>query len=501
MAPAASPSISRAIGIAGTPLDVYLAVEQFIKTAQQPALLEPGGPTLLLNDGNFSVEIRNSHVLLQAWDGERNLARRIVRVGQYTRGKLSLVIEKFGRREGELFLLDLADPRTEPWERRGSRMMFRERFRLFLAREFSGCNMRGLSCEADLEHSLSPAFPRALLTRGRTGLAAIGAAPDTSDAAAMLTFGLIWLDYLRRREPRLSIEGLVLLAPRGQEQATSLRLPFLGSARFEMFTYAADDFATRLDPKDYGNLETVLHPCRGTAPGAPALDSLRDVPGFEYLEKSDGSASLRINGLEFARMAGNQIRYGLDHRVPAQLSEVEDLARELSRMRHAGSDDRENALYKRAPELWLESQVRSNPEIVDASLLRAPIYGQVPAFSGGERGVIDLLAADRSGRLAVVELKASPDIHLPLQALDYWMRVKRHIDRGEFSGLGYFPGLPLGTEAPRLLLVAPALEFHPTTESILRYFSPEVPVERIAVGANWRAELRVMFRGCGGVTT
>jgi hypothetical protein len=492
----APPYLSRGIGTPGTPLDTYLAIERFIETSQQPALLEPGGPTLRLSNGNFSVEIKNSHVLLQAWDGDHNLARRIVRLGPQTRGKLSLVIEKFGRREGELFLLDLADPRTEPWERRGSRMMFRERFRLFLAREFTGWNVRGLSCEADLEHSLSPAFPRALLTRGRTGLAAIGAAVD-ADAGAMLTFGLIWLDYLRRREPRLSIEGLVLFAPRGQEQSTSLRLPFLAAARFEMFTYAEDDLATRLDPADYGNLDTVLHPCASPAPVAPGLDSLRAAPGFECLAKSDGSASLRINGLEFARIDGERISYGLDRRVPAQLSELEDLARELSRMRHADSEDRENALYKRAPELWLESQVRSNPEVIDAALLRAPIYGQVPAFSGGERGVIDLLAADRSGRLAVLELKASPDIHLPLQALDYWMRVKRHIDRGEFSGLGYFPGLPLGRQAPRLLLVAPALDFHPATESILRYFSPDVPVERIGVGANWRAELRVMFRGLG----
>ena len=56
-----------------------------------------------------------------------------------------------------------------------------------------------------------------------------------------------------------------------------------------------------------------------------------------------------------------------------------------------------------------------------------PVYGQVPQFAAGERGVIDLLAADRDGRLAVIELKAGQDIHLPLQALDYWMRVKWHL--------------------------------------------------------------------------
>jgi hypothetical protein len=44
------------------------------------------------------------------------------------------------------------------------------------------------------------------------------------------------------------------------------------------------------------------------------------------------------------------------------------------------------------------------------------------------------------------------------------------------------------------LLVAPALEFHPTTEAILRFFSPEIEVERIGLGVEWRERLKVMFR-------
>jgi len=94
----------------------------------------------------------------------------------------------------------------------------------------------------------------------------------------------------------------------------------------------------------------------------------------------------------------------------------------------------------------------------------------------------------------VIEIKADQDIHLPLQALDYWMRVKWHLDREEFPARGYFPGIALSGAAPRLLLVAPSLEYHPTNETILKYFSEKVPVERIGVGLEWRQELRVMFR-------
>jgi hypothetical protein len=156
--------------------------------------------------------------------------------------------------------------------------------------------------------------------------------------------------------------------------------------------------------------------------------------------------------------------------------------------------DRTNPLYSCHPEAWLESQVRGSLERLDASLLPTPVYGQVPQFAAGEHGVVDLLAADRDGRLVVIEVKASPDIHLPLQGLDYWIRVQWHLQRGEFSGRGYFPGISLRADPPRLMLVAPALEYHPSNETILRYFSPAVAVERIGVALDWRRELRVMFR-------
>lgn len=74
------------------------------------------------------------------------------------------------------------------------------------------------------------------------------------------------------------------------------------------------------------------------------------------------------------------------------------------------------------------------------------------------------------------------------------MRVKWHLERGEFSGRGYFPGLELRADPPRLLLVAPALDFHPSNETVLGFFAKEVGVERIGVGIEWRQELRIMFR-------
>ena len=93
-------------------------------------------------------------------------------------------------------------------------------------------------------------------------------------------------------------------------------------------------------------------------------------------------------------------------------------------------------------------------------------YSQVPAFSAADRAMIDVLTTTRSGRLAVVELKADEDIHLPLQGLDYWARVEWHHARGEFQRFGYFEGRELSSEKPLLFLVAPALHVHPSTDML-----------------------------------
>ena len=71
------------------------------------------------------------------------------------------------------------------------------------------------------------------------------------------------------------------------------------------------------------------------------------------------------------------------------------------------------------------------------------------------------LTITRDGRLAVVELKADEDIHLPLQGLDYWSRVAWHHARGEFPRFGYFPGRELSTDQPLLYLVRLPCTFIP----------------------------------------
>jgi len=482
------------------------AIEQFLETAAQPVVIEPGEDPLSIHADKFVLGTRGDACTLECWDDTRNLVRRIRAVCKVRRGFLELEVERFGGRAGSLLLIDLAQVSNAPTARHGARLKYRERFRMSLRRQYAGWKLMELSTERDLHHSLSPAYPRALLRRGNQAIAAIGAAEDAQDIDGVLSFGLIWLDYLRRRETRLSVGMLAIFVPIGAENTTCHRVRYLNrqTAQYRVFVQGAGILEEPVEPGDYTNFSTRLDPfCASTTEPELAawVERLASIDGVERRARPDGTVSLAVRGLEFARTSGSGLLFGIDERHPAgerQLPEIEALARGLARLRNADAADRYNPLYLRNPESWLESQVRTSASRLDSGLdpgIRdAPLYGQAPQFAAGARGILDVLAVDYDGRLVVVEVKASEDIHLPLQALDYWMRVKWHLERGEFEGRGYFPGIPLRPDPPRLLLVAPALDFHPANETVLRYFSREIQVERIGVGIQWRQELRVMFR-------
>jgi hypothetical protein len=242
-------------------------IEAFLRKASQPALLEPGEELMPLVEGNYEFAMRGSRLTIQAWDRTRNWSRRIVRVGETTDARVAMTVERFARREGPMFLLDLSRQRGAAMGKRSGRLVFRERFRLFLRRQFPEWGLPEVTAEADLEHSLSLAFPRAFLKHGVSGWAAIACPPD-GDAAAVLSFGLIWLAYLRQREKRVVVEGLAVYVPSGRERTAALRTLCLDSAaaRYELFTYTDQDDVTRVDPRDHGNLDTRLEQCRRPAP-------------------------------------------------------------------------------------------------------------------------------------------------------------------------------------------------------------------------------------------
>ena len=108
--------------------------------------------------------------------------------------------------------------------------------------------------------------------------------------------------------------------------------------------------------------------------------------------------------------------------------------------------------------------------------------------------MLDLLGVTRQGRRLVIELQASEDLQLPVQAVDDWLRVRRHQRKGDFQRDGYCASVAIDPQPPLVGLVSPGLRFHSATGTLLKYLSPEIRVTRIGLAENWRRGLKIIFR-------
>jgi hypothetical protein len=151
-------------------------------------------------------------------------------------------------------------------------------------------------------------------------------------------------------------------------------------------------------------------------------------------------------------------------------------------------------LYRAHAEHWMQSLIKRDLSCIDILLDPDHVYDQVIAQSGSHHGILDLLAVTRNKRLAILELKATEHPELPLQAADYWERIRRHLAQGDLPRYGYFSGIELQSAAPLVYPIAPALRFHPTTDALLKYLSPDMEIIRIGLAATWRRGLRVVMR-------
>ena len=327
----------------------------------------------------------------------------------------------------------------------------------------------------------------------------------------VLAFGLIWLDWLRSQADRMAITQLKLFLPPAGVSVIAHRAAYLAPRALNVEIYewrVGQVSARRVDLRDYGNVETRLAARRQAellkeSHAGLIHEMLGDISReIEIVPDSAGTfTSLRIAGLEVARIEGQlapRIYFGLEGRVrrldESCLDEFRDFLREVRRIRCAGSPDPQHEFYRLQSERWLESLLFQDITRLDPVLSPAHVYPQVPAFSGTDRGVIDLLTATRRGRLAVVELKVHEEINLPLQGLDYWLRVNWLQSRNQFQEFGYFQGCELSAATPLLYLVSPAFRFHSTTEKLLRYFDPNIEVILIGINDSWRKEIKVLFR-------
>jgi hypothetical protein len=108
-------------------------------------------------------------------------------------------------------------------------------------------------------------------------------------------------------------------------------------------------------------------------------------------------------------------------------------------------------------------------------------YAQLLASTAGEHGILDALSVTHAGRLAILELQAVEHPVFLLQAVKYWLRIRRHLEQEDFPRYGYFGGVALQPAALVVYLLAPALRLHPATEILLRHLHPKMEVVRVGL--------------------
>ena len=499
-----------------TPDFLARLLEEFIADAPEAVVLEDGEVLFDFNTARYSVTGEGKCVL-HIWSEERNLVRRVINANLRS-GALALEVLRFGQSKPNILEIAAYRDHRNGSARRIARARYQTVLERTLQREFPGFRQEHFSGSPDLEHSLSPVYTRGLLRMGQSAFAVLGVGCEETQACvdAVLTFGILWLDYQRcQLAGRGVMEGLKLFLPPGRSEIVRQRAAHLNADAARWQLYELDERAETceaIDLADTGNiisrLTRAVDPAAARERFAASLARIQSLaPAAEIRIQSASEIVFRLHGLEFARarltaVPGSfrnteSIFFGIgpsEYELDDSNADVfEELVRRITEQRRAAGSHT-NMFFRMAPERWLESLVTRDVRLIDERLDPDSVYSQVPAFAAADRAMLDVLTSTGDGRLAVVELKAGEDIHLPLQGLDYWIRVRWHQQHGEFARNGYFAGRELSSAPPLLYLVAPVLHVHPATDTLLRYLSPRVEWTLVEIDENWRQGVRVVQR-------
>jgi len=516
------------------PAPQQLAKELETYLAEHPAsaVLADGRVLFDMRSAKYSVGESHGRCLLQFWNEERNIARTVIGV-QARANCLRVTTRRMGAAKPESLEFVPSGDRRTPTTRDAARRNYQRLLERALTRNLVGWTAEGMRSAMDLEHSFGPAYARGRLLKGTAAEAVIGIGESESAAAidGILTLGILWLEYCRQHvDARRHVGGLKVIVPAGSWRITAERMAWLNHAAADFQLFTLDQKTEELAPVDFrdtGNMQSrlvhafspqaAIERCRAGVDRVLALVPAEFRERVELQARSATEVALLLHGLEFARVRhgasatsfarADEVTFGAGANETPLDADTEALCRDLLQRlfasRHADGVHGD-PLFRLQPERWLESRMRASMIDVLPGFRDDLVYSQVPALSAGDRGMLDLLTLDRDGRLVVLELKADEDLHLPLQALDYWIRVRAlNEDRARgpdgrmlsaFERAGYFAGAEVSPLPPRLVLAAPALRIHPANATVLRYLSPQVEWELIAVAEQWRSELKVVFR-------
>ncbi|HVF45596.1 MAG TPA: hypothetical protein VM936_21400 [Pyrinomonadaceae bacterium] len=397
----------------------------------------------------------------------------------------------------------------------------------------AGAKLERVSLSVGARRGEPGRWARVLLRLGRERVAATAPVVPAraDDAESFLASALLWLARLDGRQTRGARPSpLWLAAPRPLAEVLRERVPLLREHLRGRVSVLELDGTESSDAESDSDVESndggrslnvlrvpaleelldepvqrLLHP--STRPPSELAESvLALAPGEIDLVRARRGETLRFNGLTFARVrsvAGReQLWFGVEgarRRTPLDEANARDLLKlveELREHRRADAPDRRHALYRAAPEAWLESLLRRDVIRLDPGLRLAPLHAQFRASRAGSPAArpVDLLALRRDGRLVVIELKVSEDASLALQGADYWRRVEAHRRQGNITRARLFGDAQIADEPALLYLVAPLLRFHRAFHTLARTLRADVETYRLDLNEDWRACVRVVRR-------
>jgi hypothetical protein len=456
---------------------------------------------------SWEVRGNSEKPLLHLWSENCNVTRRVVAITDNSQDRLALAVERFGRVKPER--MEIVRLEYAPAPRDLSREAYCEQLRRILAEQFPDETLEKISVAQDLEHSLSKIYTRGILHRGSGHVAFLAVSEGESQDAleSSLTYGLLWLEKSRQSAKRAALATLRLILPKGKSHVLANRLRAL-DPRLAIELYELDpqrETLERVDPCATGNVASWLVPRReaqllldrASSALAPLI-ALSPESIRPHASPHTQEVVLRFRGLAFARWQESRIFFGSDS-TWAELRNknepaLKQLIANLQNFRNPLAGNVRHTLYRAQAERWMQTLVHQAVTRIDIALDPDHVYEQVFAQVAGQHGILDLLCVTRNRRLAILELKAAENVDLPLQAADYWSRIRWHQSQGDFARYGYFPGVELQPAPPLVYLIAPALRFHPTTEVLNRYLSRDMEIIRVGLAESWRRGLRVMFR-------
>lgn len=448
------------------------------------------------------------HLVLTYRVGKRGVRRKIARASRDASGTVALHAEFLGHEER----IEIREAKeTEPHRRlRVDRLHFQKLIERIITRNFPKTRIVSSAVSSDLEHSISGKHVRLIFCAGRTRYHAVAVSPweDQPTVDSLLSAGLLWRDLLRVSRGA-KVERLLLIAPAGKALVLKSRLGWMTGAGRRIHLMEFDCVRESLvfvDSRDSGNLDTALTQVQSVADGGHELQDERvqrvvrlAADAIMPVRRADHIA-FRIHGLEFAQLklgSRGKLTFGLEESlVLRNESDWKDLAECVTCILQERSAPAQtgNTFCSVQAERWLESLILRDVRVIDARLNPRCVYPQVPAFLGGDRGMIDILTVTHQGRLAILELKVSEDIELPAQGLDYWLRVRWHHSRREFQSRGYFTGLELSEAVPLLFFVCPQFRYHSSFPMITAQVSSAVPIIQVGINESWREGVRVILR-------